>query len=34
MMKRATLWPTRAPFKPNPIFNPKKDRVKQVPYLI
>ena len=26
--KRATIWPTRAPFKPNPIFNPKEDRVK------
>ena len=32
--KNATIWPTRAPFKPNPIFNPKEDRVKQTPYLI
>ena len=33
-VKRATIWPTRAPFKPNPIFNPKEDRVKQASYLI
>ena len=32
--KRATIWPTRAPFKPNPIFKPKEDRVKEAPYLI
>ena len=32
--KRATIWPTRAPFKPNPIFNPKEARIKQAPYLI
>ena len=25
---------TSAPFKPNPIFNPKEDHVKQAPYLI
>ena len=31
--KVATIWPTRDPFKPNPIFNPKEDRVKQAPYL-
>ena len=32
--KRATIWPTRASFKPNPIFNPKEDHVKQAPCLI
>ena len=33
-IQRATIWPTRAPFKPNHIFNPKEDHVKQIPYLI
>ena len=33
-IQKATIWPTRAPFKPNPIFNPKEDHVKQAPYLI